>query len=108
MPADQCYYCDKGFPIEKGWHYGTQRLGMIHGQRCKLLPPDKEGAMSYDHEKATKAVYQVIESLVPGATVKEERVDAGMRGFDLVRHVYLPGLTLKEVKALAAFLLERR
>ena len=33
-PKTPCGYCEKGFPIKDGVHYGTQALGMIPAQRC--------------------------------------------------------------------------
>lgn len=58
MPCQFCQLCVTGFPIEDGYHYGTQALGMIPSTRCKATPVSKttDPERSW-FSKADKAAY---------------------------------------------------
>lgn len=39
--APQCSLCEKGWPIEDGWHMPSQSRGMIEAKRCPNTPPSE-------------------------------------------------------------------
>jgi hypothetical protein len=42
----ECTLCDKGFPVDKqGFHYPTQKYGMIESEPCPLYNPPAPGAV---------------------------------------------------------------
>lgn len=58
MSATDCPLCEAGFPLEHGFHYGTQKLGMIPTKPC-LGGPERCGICGEANEPGSPASGEV-------------------------------------------------